>query len=198
MHIPIQLLWKWCIASAYYFRRVAFIFWPAVDFFPGLCRSGNVTRSVSKPHGRNLFLQSLVEEGQNPSTSNGASNSQKNVEDKDLLDCLENGVNFWMDGGSQPPWPLAMEVAGRRGADGGYGVRSCVAVCSPKLLFSCLVVCSVSPKLQQQQFSCLFSTLGCALSWNNILLRLHCVNLDWDWFGCMTHICCNLNEWINQ
>ncbi|KAF2930509.1 hypothetical protein DAI22_05g141300 [Oryza sativa Japonica Group] len=65
--------------------------------------SGNVTRSVSKPHGRNLFLQSLVEEGQNPSTSNGASNSQKNVEDKDLLDCLENGVNFWMDGGSQPP-----------------------------------------------------------------------------------------------
>jgi hypothetical protein len=50
-----------------------------------------------------LFLQSLVEEGQNPSTSNGASNSQKNVEDKDLLDCLENGVNFWMDGGSQPP-----------------------------------------------------------------------------------------------
>jgi hypothetical protein len=148
-------------------------------FFPGLYRSGNVTRSVSKPHGRNLFLQSLVEEGQNPSTSNGASNSQKNVEDKDLLDCLENGVNFWMDGGSQPPWPLAMEVAGRRGADGGYGVRSCVAVCSPKLLFSCLVVCSVSPKLQQQQFSCLFSTLGCALSWNNILLRLHCVN-HWE------------------
>jgi hypothetical protein len=44
-----------------------------------------------------LFLQSLVEEGQNPSTSNGASNSQKSVEDKDLIDCLENGVNFWTD-----------------------------------------------------------------------------------------------------
>uniref|UniRef100_A0A0E0Q7Q7 DML1/Misato tubulin domain-containing protein n=1 Tax=Oryza rufipogon TaxID=4529 RepID=A0A0E0Q7Q7_ORYRU len=63
----------------------------------GIIRSGNVTRSVSKPHGRNLFLQSLVEEGQNPSTSNGASNSQKSVEDKDLIDCLENGVNFWTD-----------------------------------------------------------------------------------------------------
>uniref|UniRef100_A0A0E0GBH4 DML1/Misato tubulin domain-containing protein n=1 Tax=Oryza nivara TaxID=4536 RepID=A0A0E0GBH4_ORYNI len=62
---------------------------------PARCTS--VTRSVSKPHGRNLFLQSLVEEGQNPSTSNGASNSQKSVEDKDLIDCLENGVNFWTD-----------------------------------------------------------------------------------------------------
>jgi hypothetical protein len=59
--------------------------------------SGNVTRSVSKPHGRNLFLQSLVEEGQNPSTSNGGSNSQKSVEYKDLIECLENGINFWTD-----------------------------------------------------------------------------------------------------
>ncbi|EEC77882.1 hypothetical protein OsI_17172 [Oryza sativa Indica Group] len=68
-----------------------------VPWFFEFIRSGNVTRSVSKPHGRNLFLQSLVEEGQNPSTSNGASNSQKSVEDKDLIDCLENGVNFWTD-----------------------------------------------------------------------------------------------------
>uniref|UniRef100_A0A0E0I012 DML1/Misato tubulin domain-containing protein n=1 Tax=Oryza nivara TaxID=4536 RepID=A0A0E0I012_ORYNI len=68
-----------------------------VPWFFEFIRFGNVTRSVSKPHGRNLFLQSLVEEGQNPSTSNGASNSQKSVEDKDLIDCLENGVNFWTD-----------------------------------------------------------------------------------------------------
>lgn len=59
--------------------------------------SGNVARSVSKPHGRNLFLQSLAEEEQNPSTSSGGNNSQKNVEDKDLVECLENGVNFWTD-----------------------------------------------------------------------------------------------------
>uniref|UniRef100_A0A0D3FG15 DML1/Misato tubulin domain-containing protein n=1 Tax=Oryza barthii TaxID=65489 RepID=A0A0D3FG15_9ORYZ len=68
-----------------------------VPWFFEFIRSGSVTRSVSKPHGRNLFLQSLVEEGQNPSTSNGASNSQKSVEDKDLIDCLENSVNFWTD-----------------------------------------------------------------------------------------------------
>ncbi|KAL5206520.1 hypothetical protein ABZP36_034729 [Zizania latifolia] len=59
--------------------------------------SGNVTRSVSKPHGRNLFLQSLVEEAQSPSTSNDGNNSLKNVEDKNLIECLENGVNFWTD-----------------------------------------------------------------------------------------------------
>uniref|UniRef100_A0A0E0GBH0 DML1/Misato tubulin domain-containing protein n=1 Tax=Oryza nivara TaxID=4536 RepID=A0A0E0GBH0_ORYNI len=71
---------------------------PVISVRPVLLQiSSIVTRSVSKPHGRNLFLQSLVEEGQNPSTSNGASNSQKSVEDKDLIDCLENGVNFWTD-----------------------------------------------------------------------------------------------------
>ncbi|KAM0854967.1 hypothetical protein ACQ4PT_050083 [Festuca glaucescens] len=58
--------------------------------------SGNVTRSVAKPHGRNLFLQSLAED-QIVSTSNGGNNSQKNVEDKDLVECLENDVNFWTD-----------------------------------------------------------------------------------------------------
>uniref|UniRef100_A0ACD5XH55 Uncharacterized protein n=1 Tax=Avena sativa TaxID=4498 RepID=A0ACD5XH55_AVESA len=58
--------------------------------------SGNVTRSVAKPHGRNLFLQSLAED-QNASTSNGGNNSQKSVEDKDLVECLENDVNFWTD-----------------------------------------------------------------------------------------------------
>ncbi|KAL6622531.1 hypothetical protein ACP70R_032410 [Stipagrostis hirtigluma subsp. patula] len=59
--------------------------------------SGNVTKSVTKPHERNLFLQSLTEEEQNPSTSNGQNNSQKSVEDKDLVASLENGVKFWTD-----------------------------------------------------------------------------------------------------
>ncbi|KAM3272396.1 hypothetical protein ACQJBY_042504 [Aegilops geniculata] len=59
--------------------------------------SGNVTRSVEKPHGRNLFLQSLTEQEPNPSTSNGGNNSQKSVEDKDLVECLEKDVNFWTD-----------------------------------------------------------------------------------------------------
>jgi hypothetical protein len=43
-----------------------------------------------------LFLQSLAED-QIASTSNGGNNSQKNVEDKDLVESLENSVNFWTD-----------------------------------------------------------------------------------------------------
>ncbi|CAD6269553.1 unnamed protein product [Miscanthus lutarioriparius] len=59
--------------------------------------SGNVTKSVAKPHERNLFLQSLSEEEQNPSSSNGRNNARENIEDKDLIESLENGVNFWTD-----------------------------------------------------------------------------------------------------
>ncbi|KAK3136884.1 hypothetical protein QOZ80_5BG0444310 [Eleusine coracana subsp. coracana] len=59
--------------------------------------SGNVTRSAAKPHERNLFLQSLSEAEQNPSTSNAPNNSQKSIEDKDLVASLETGVKFWTD-----------------------------------------------------------------------------------------------------
>jgi hypothetical protein len=59
------------------------------------CRSGKVTKSVAKPHERNLFLQSLSEEEQNPSSSDGQNNAS--VEDKDLVANLENGVKFWTD-----------------------------------------------------------------------------------------------------
>ncbi|CAN6352186.1 unnamed protein product [Urochloa humidicola] len=59
--------------------------------------SGNVTKSVAKPHDRNLFLQSLSEEERNTSSSNDRNNAKKNVEDKDLVESLENGVKFWTD-----------------------------------------------------------------------------------------------------
>nr|CAB3462473.1 unnamed protein product [Digitaria exilis] len=65
--------------------------------YPNYCRSGNVTKSVAKPHDRNLFLQSLSEEEQNTSSSNDRSNAKKSVEDKDLVESLENGVKFWTD-----------------------------------------------------------------------------------------------------
>ncbi|CAN6334713.1 unnamed protein product [Urochloa humidicola] len=58
--------------------------------------SGNVTKSVAKPHDRNLFLQSLSEE-QSTSSSNDQNNANKSVEDKDLVESLENGVKFWTD-----------------------------------------------------------------------------------------------------
>lgn len=68
------------------------MFWRA---YPNHCRSGNVTKSVAKPHDRNLFLQSLSEEEQN--TSADQSKAKKSVEDKDLVESLENGVKFWTD-----------------------------------------------------------------------------------------------------
>lgn len=44
-----------------------------------------------------MFLQSLSEEEQNTSSSNDRSNAKKSVEDKDLVESLENGVKFWTD-----------------------------------------------------------------------------------------------------
>jgi len=52
---------------------------------------------VAKPHERNLFLQSLSEEEQNTSSSNDQNNAKKSVDDKDLVESLENGVKFWTD-----------------------------------------------------------------------------------------------------
>ncbi|CAL4970386.1 unnamed protein product [Urochloa decumbens] len=59
--------------------------------------SGNVTKSVAKPHDRNLFLQSLSEEEQNTSSSSDRNCAKISVEDKDLIESLENGVKFWTD-----------------------------------------------------------------------------------------------------
>ena len=52
---------------------------------------------MAKPHERNLFLQSLSEEEQNTSSSNDQNNGKKSVDDKDLVESLENGVKFWTD-----------------------------------------------------------------------------------------------------
>lgn len=67
-----------------------------------ICRSGNVTRYVSECHEKNLFLQSLCEEQDSLSAlSNDADNesftSQRQVQDKDRIECLENGVKYWTD-----------------------------------------------------------------------------------------------------
>ncbi|KAI3956686.1 hypothetical protein MKW92_038300 [Papaver armeniacum] len=51
---------------------------------------GNVTREVSEPHKKNLFLQSLYEGEQKDDPT-------KKVEDKDLVDSLQEDVQFWTD-----------------------------------------------------------------------------------------------------
>jgi len=66
-----------------------------------MCRTGGVSTQASEPYKRNLFLQSLYEEEENLNMINeirGSNNgSQSEYEDKDITECLENGVQFWTD-----------------------------------------------------------------------------------------------------
>ncbi|ESW28828.1 hypothetical protein PHAVU_002G021300 [Phaseolus vulgaris] len=63
--------------------------------------TGKVSTQASEPFKRNLFLQRLYEEEENsnmlneiPGSKNG---SPSEYEDKEIIECLENGVQFWSD-----------------------------------------------------------------------------------------------------
>lgn len=60
---------------------------------------GDISTQHSQPQKRNLFLQSLREEEQKQSTriENIHANSQDDIQDKDIVECLENDVHFWTD-----------------------------------------------------------------------------------------------------
>ncbi|CAA6657781.1 unnamed protein product [Spirodela intermedia] len=62
---------------------------------------GGVSKRVSEPHKKNLFLQSLCEEQttDNASASYGSKSGDESliIEDKELTESLENDVNFWTD-----------------------------------------------------------------------------------------------------
>lgn len=63
---------------------------------------GNVSTHLSEPHKKNLFLQSLYEEEQENLAPMDGINSGKNdceseIQDKDMVESLENGVQFWTD-----------------------------------------------------------------------------------------------------
>lgn len=66
-----------------------------------MCRTGAVSTQASEPHKKNLFLQRLYEEEENLNMVNeisGPNNgSQSEYHDKDVVECLENGVQFWTD-----------------------------------------------------------------------------------------------------
>lgn len=51
---------------------------------------GNVSTQASEPHKKNLFLQSLYAEEQ----ENGI---QREITDRDIVQCLENDVQYWTD-----------------------------------------------------------------------------------------------------
>ncbi|KAI3448513.1 hypothetical protein Pfo_005178 [Paulownia fortunei] len=64
--------------------------------------TGPVTTHTSQPLKKNLFLQSLyLEENANVGSSRGCesgnTDSCTEVQDKDIVDCLENGVQYWTD-----------------------------------------------------------------------------------------------------
>ena len=68
-----------------------------------MCRDGNVSTQASEPRKRNLFLQSLYQEEQQSSStvengvSSGENGSRREVSDKDIVDQLENDVQYWTD-----------------------------------------------------------------------------------------------------
>lgn len=67
-----------------------------------MCRTGPVTTHTSQPLKKNLFLQSLyLEETENAGTSRDSASriggSCPEVHDKDIVECLENEVEYWTD-----------------------------------------------------------------------------------------------------
>ncbi|KAI9088956.1 hypothetical protein K1719_029235 [Acacia pycnantha] len=63
--------------------------------------TGQVSTHASEHQKRNLFLRSLYEGDQNLNMANeangGSTGSQREYQDKDIVDSLENGVQFWTD-----------------------------------------------------------------------------------------------------
>ncbi|XP_073123047.1 uncharacterized protein [Henckelia pumila] len=68
-----------------------------------MCRKGSVTTQASEPLKKNLFLQSLDlgDTDENMNNSRGYdgrnSNSRTEYQDKDIVECLEDGVQYWTD-----------------------------------------------------------------------------------------------------
>lgn len=67
-----------------------------------MCRTGPVTTRASQPLKKNIFLQSLYAEenmdvGSSRACDNGNSDTHTEVHDKEIVDCLENEVQYWTD-----------------------------------------------------------------------------------------------------
>lgn len=66
-----------------------------------MCRTGNVSTNASKPQKKNLFLQSLDDEEQEEhmtsSIHKGEKEPKSEIQDNDIVDCLDNSVQYWTD-----------------------------------------------------------------------------------------------------
>ncbi|KAK6258473.1 hypothetical protein SCA6_012947, partial [Theobroma cacao] len=62
---------------------------------------GNVSTHASEPQKKNLFLQSLYQEEQSVPLVNGINGGKKDlqneIQDTDIVKCLDRGVQFWTD-----------------------------------------------------------------------------------------------------
>ncbi|XP_022775213.1 protein misato homolog 1 isoform X1 [Durio zibethinus] len=63
--------------------------------------AGNISTHESEPQKKNLFLQSLYQEEQNvpliDGINGGTKDSQNEIQDADIVNCLDKGVQFWTD-----------------------------------------------------------------------------------------------------
>ncbi|POO02742.1 Tubulin/FtsZ, GTPase domain containing protein [Trema orientale] len=59
--------------------------------------TGNVSTYASEPRKKNLFLQRLYEEEQENGVHDGDGFSHREIDDKDVIESLENGVEYWTD-----------------------------------------------------------------------------------------------------
>ncbi|XP_055816634.1 uncharacterized protein LOC129886113 isoform X2 [Solanum dulcamara] len=79
---------------------------------------GRVTTHASEPFRRNLFLQSLSEEeqksvGKANDSDNVNNNSPAEIQDKDIVECLESDVQYWTDFSKVHYHPLSLyELSG--------------------------------------------------------------------------------------
>lgn len=66
-----------------------------------ICRTGNLSTHVSEPRKKNLYLQSLYDEEQEKFHVTGSNKSgqdfQNDIQDKDIIQSLENEVQYWTD-----------------------------------------------------------------------------------------------------
>ncbi|XWS45308.1 hypothetical protein CRYUN_Cryun15aG0125500 [Craigia yunnanensis] len=63
--------------------------------------AGNVSTHASEPRKKNLFLQSLYQAEQNvplmDGINGGTKDCQNEIQDTDIVNCLDKGVQFWTD-----------------------------------------------------------------------------------------------------
>ncbi|KAK2640522.1 hypothetical protein Ddye_028317 [Dipteronia dyeriana] len=70
------------------------ISWVFISMSSSTC---DVSTHASEPRKKNLFLQSLYEEEKENGTNSGKNDSRREIQDKDIVEYLDNDVHCWTD-----------------------------------------------------------------------------------------------------